>query len=84
MILKLKAFIYRFFAIFGLRIFLANKEERAYLKSMDNYSEFDKRINLGLWQAKHGFTTIWTHRQPFFKALIAKIKHAFDFRSYND
>lgn len=79
--IKLKAFIYRFSAIFGLRIFLANKEEQAYLKSMANYSKFDKHINLGLWQAKHGFTTVWTYKQPFFKATIAKIKHAFNFRS---
>ena len=80
--IKLKAFIYRLSAIFGLRIYLAQKEELAYRKSMDAYSEFDKDINVGLWQAKHGFTTVWTRRQPFFKALKAKIKHTFDFRSY--
>lgn len=80
--ITLKAFIYRFSAIFGLRIYLAQKEELAYRKSMDGYSEFDKDINVGLWQAKHRFTTIWTYRQPFFKAVISKIKHAFTFRSY--
>jgi len=80
MILKIKSFIYRFFNIFGLCVYIANKEEKEYLKSMDNYSEFDKSINLGLWQAKHGFTTIWTCRMPIHKAFIAKVKHAFDFR----
>lgn len=82
--IKFKAFIYRFSAIFGLRIYLANKEEQAYLESIANYSEFDKSIDVGLWQARHGFTTVWTRRQPFIKALVVKIKHAFTFRSYND
>jgi hypothetical protein len=80
--IKFKAFIYRFSAIFGLRIYLAQKEELAYRKSMEAYSEFDRDINAGLWQGKHGFTTVWTYKQPFFKALVSKIKHAFKFRSY--
>lgn len=84
MILKLKAFIYRFSAIFGLRIYLANKEEQAYVESLEEVDELYKGCSIGLWQAKHGFTTICTYKQPFFKALIAKIKHAFNFRSYND
>lgn len=81
--IKLKAFIYRFSAIFGLSIYLANKEEQAYIDSLDNIDEElgDCRYR-GLWRAEHGFTTIWTYKQPFFKALIAKTKHAFDFRSY--
>jgi len=82
MILKIKAFIYRFSAIFGLRIYLAEKEEQRFV---DSLSPNEKRLEgclRGLWQAQHGFTTLWTYKQSFFKALIAKIKHAFDFRSY--
>lgn len=85
MILKIKAFIYRFSAIFGLYIYLANKEEQDYIDSLDDIDEeLGDGCYRGLWQAEHGFTTIWTYKQPFFKALIAKIKHAFDFRSYDD
>jgi hypothetical protein len=77
--IKLKAFIYRFFAIFGLRIYLAQKEEDAYINSLGKDADF---LSVGLWQGKHGFTTVWTYKQPFFKALVSKIKHAFTFRSY--
>jgi hypothetical protein len=77
--IKLKAFIYRFSAIFGLRIYLAQKEEDAYVNSLGEDADF---LSSGTWQAKHGFTTIWTYRTPFHKALIAKTKHAFNFRSY--
>ena len=80
MILKIKAFIYRFSAIFGLRIFLAQKEELQFLKTMVGHSDFDKSMTLGLWQAKYGFTTVWTYRKPLHKAIIAKIRHAFYFR----
>lgn len=79
--IKFKAFIYRFSNIFGLYIYLAQKEEDAYINSLGEDTDF---LSSGLWQAKHGFTTIWTYKQPFFKALIAKIKHAFNFRSYDD
>lgn len=83
MIIKIKAFIYRFSAIFGLRIYLADKEEQVYIDSLgDIDSELGEGCYRGLWQAKYGFTTIWTYKMPFFKALIAKIKHAFNFRSY--
>jgi hypothetical protein len=82
MILKIKAFIYRFSAIFGLSIYLAQKEELEFLKTMVGHSDFDKSSSLGLWQGKHGFTTVWTYKKSFFKAFIAKTKHAFDFRSY--
>jgi hypothetical protein len=80
--LQLKAFIYRFFAIFGLRIYLANKEEQAYINSLENLEDFLSGCERGLWQTRHGFTTVWTHRQPWYKALKVKIKHAFTFRSY--
>jgi hypothetical protein len=79
---KFKAFIYRFSAIFGLRIFLAEKEQENFIRQSGNMSEFAKELTLGSWQARNGFTTIWTYKMPFHKALIAKIKHAFDFRSY--
>ncbi len=75
--IKTKAFIYRFFAIFGLRIYLAHKEEKEYLNSLGKLSEFSKQCLIGSWQAKNGFTTVWTYKQPFFKGLIAKVKHAF-------
>jgi hypothetical protein len=78
-VIKLKAFIYRFSNIFGLRIYLAQKEEDSYINSLGEDASF---LSSGLWQAKHGFTTIWTYKQSFHKALVSKIKHAFDFRSY--
>jgi hypothetical protein len=82
LMVKFKAFIYRFSAIFGLRLYLANKEEAGHLKSLGKKikNKNDKNIYTGLWQAKHGFTTVGTYNKPFHKALIAKIKHAFDFR----
>lgn len=82
--IKIKAFIYRFSAIFGLRIYLADKEEQDYIDSLDGVDNVMESCSRGLWQAHHGFTTVWTHRQPFFKALILKIKHAFTFRGLND
>lgn len=69
--LKFLSFIYRFSAIFGLRTYLAKRFEPS-----------DNGLLIGLWQAQHGFTTIWTGRQPFYKAFFAKIKHAFTFRSF--
>ena len=85
MMLKVKSFIYRFSNIFGLRIYLANKEEQAYIDSLDDIdSELGEACYRGLWQAERGFTTVWTYKQPLLKSLIAKIKHAFNFRSYND
>lgn len=84
MILKIKAFIYRFSAVFGLRIYLAEKEEQAYLNSQEFDSQFAKEIAIGIWQGKNGFTTVWTYKKSFFKALSLKFKHAFDFRTYND
>ena len=80
--IKLKAFIYRFSAIFGLPIYLAQKEEQAYINSLGNLNEFNEGCYRGLWQARNGFTTVWTYKQPFFKAIVSKIKHAFRFRCY--
>lgn len=39
-------------------------------------SDLTRSIAIGLWQADNGFTTVWTYKQPFFKALISKTKHA--------
>lgn len=82
MILKIKAFIYRFSVIFGLRIYLADKEEEAYIKSLRDMDELSESIYRGLWQGEKGFTTVWTYRMPFHKAILAKVKHAFDFRRF--
>lgn len=82
--IKFKAFIYRFSAIFGLRIYLAKKEEDAFIKSFPDMSEVSEGCHRGLWQGVHGFTTVWTYHMPWYKALIVKTKHAFDFRSLND
>lgn len=88
--IKFKAFIYRFSNIFGLRIYLAKKEEKEFMRQIrfyclvaklvgvgDSYSEFYAKSSLGLWHAKHGFTTIYTGKQSFIRSLVSKVKHAF-------
>ena len=84
--IRFKAFIYRFSNIFGLHIYLAQKEEQSYIEELEEtrglIEEPLEGIERGCWQAKHGFTTVWAYKQPFFKAIVSKIKHAFDFRSY--
>lgn len=82
MIIKIKSFIYRFFNIFGLSVYLADKEEQAYIDSLGDIDEFTEDCSRGLWQGKNGFTSIWTGKKPIHKALVDKIKHAFDFRSF--
>jgi hypothetical protein len=77
--IKLKAFIYRFSNIFGFHIYLAQKEEDAYVNSLGEDADF---ISSAVWQVKYGFTTVWTYKQPLFKAITSKIKHAFTFGSY--
>jgi len=84
MILKFKAFIYRFFNIFGLHIFLAKKEQSKYIVSLGKLSKMERGLYEGIWEATHGFTTVWTRRMSFHKALFCKIKHAFNFRTFND
>lgn len=82
--LKFKSFIYRFSNIFGLHIYLAKKEEDAYIKSLelptDSNGNFMESLSRGTWQARHNFTTVWTYRQNFFKALVSKTKHALRIR----
>jgi hypothetical protein len=77
--IKFKAFVYRFSNIFGLYIYLAQKEEDTYVNSLGEDADF---LSVGIWQAKYGFTTVLIYKQPFFKAITSKISHAFDFRSY--
>lgn len=78
-LIKLKSFIYRFSNIFGLRIYLAQKEERAYLNSLELSGEDYLGLHSGLWQARHNFTTIYTKRMKPLQALKNKIIHAFTF-----
>jgi hypothetical protein len=80
--LKLKSFIYRFTAIFGRGLYLANKEEQAYIDSQNFKSELSESIARGCWQGGKGFTTVWTYKQPFCKSLVSKIQHAFDKRYF--
>lgn len=75
--LKFKAFIYRFSAIFGVRLYLANKEEQTYIDSQSFDSELSESIARGCWQAKHGFTTVWNYKKSFLKSLVSNLKHAF-------
>jgi hypothetical protein len=82
MSLKSKAFIYRFSAIFGLRIYLADKEEQAYINSLEDLDQFEEGCYRGVWQGKHGFTTVWTYKMPWYKTIVVNTRHAFDFRSY--
>jgi|LauGreDrversion4_2_1035121.scaffolds.fasta_scaffold2324080_1 hypothetical protein len=79
MILKIKSFIYRFSDIFGFRVYLAEKEEAKYLKSLEDLDEIKKGIYIGIWHANHGFTTIYNYTLPFYKTIKSKIIHAFTF-----
>jgi hypothetical protein len=84
MILNIKAFIYRFSNIFGLRIYLAKKEEEEYVsrnvsKRGDSVS---RSISIGMWHARNGFTTVYVYGKPFLRQIKAKIKHAFDFTKF--
>jgi hypothetical protein len=83
-ILKIKAFIYRLSSVFGLRIYLAEKEENGYINSIEIHSNIQESVARGMWQAQHGFTTVWTWGQPWYRALSTRIRHAFDFRSLDN
>jgi hypothetical protein len=80
MIIKIKAFIYRFSNVFGLHIYLAQKEEDQYIKSLPKQDRISRGCSIGLWQAQHGFTTVWTSRLKFGKRIVSKLKHAFQVR----
>ena len=77
LILHIKAFIYRFSAIFGLGVYLAKKEEDAYIRSQGQISSRAQSIGRGSWQARYGFLTVWTYRMSPVKAFIARVKNAF-------
>jgi len=92
MILKAKAFIYRFSAIFGLRVYLAQREEDEFLlvhrfrrlavdiiegEETSGINEFG--LMRGIWHASNGFTTVYTGNMSFKDSIVAKVKHAFDF-----
>lgn len=94
MILKIKAFIYRFSAIFGMRIYLAQREEDQYLlvhkfrRLAKDIIEDEEKSSIdefglmrGIWHAKNGFTSIYTRNMSFKDSIIAKVKHAFDFEN---
>lgn len=84
--LRLKAFIYRLSDVFGKTIYLARKEEDLYMELLNEaegpLSEMWDGIERGSWQAHYGFTTLWTYKEPWYKAFWARLKHAFDFRAF--
>ena len=80
--MRLKSFIYRFTAIFGIGLYLADKEEQAHIDSQNFQSELSESIARGCWQAENGFTTVWTFKKNFLESLVSKVKHAFDKRYF--
>jgi hypothetical protein len=89
-LLKVKAFIYRFSDVFGYRIYLAEKEESAYfyrISCIDNMCKMvDSSLSLGIalylhrgiWHINNGFTTVYVSRDTNkIKSLMIKVKHAF-------
>lgn len=54
MILKIKAFIYRFCNIFGLHIYLAKKEEKLYLETLEFSDYLDKVFLLDFGKLRMG------------------------------
>jgi len=86
--LRIKAFIYRLSALFGKRIYLAQKEEDAHFAEAVFAStvlyiitgkdrHFIISLNRGMWHAEHGFTTVYTRHITFFKAIEQNIIHLF-------
>jgi hypothetical protein len=73
--LKIKAFIYRLSSAFGHGIYLAQKEEDAYIHLTRPSLGLKEDLERGCWQAKHGFTSVWTWNQPWYKAFWNKLKH---------
>ncbi len=78
MSLKIKAFIYRFFMVFGVSVYLADKEEQQYIDSLKKEGKLQlEGVHRGSWQAKHGFLSVWTYKQNFIEATWNKIKNVF-------
>ena len=90
MLLKIKAFIYRFSDVFGYRIYLAKKEESAHFykisciynmcKMIDESLSLEIPVALhrGLWCIDNRFTTVYVSRDTNkIKRFFIKIKHAF-------
>jgi hypothetical protein len=85
MILKIKALIYRYTGIY-----LAYREELEYLTSYEFWTKFKKMstrkandlslvdiqsIILGMWQADHGFYTVFVfHRNCVVRAILRPLK----------
>lgn len=80
--LRIKSFIYRFSNIFGMHIYLAQKEEREFIKSQEVDSELSEEYLISMWQAKNGFTSVWTDKMSFHRAILTKVKHAFNFKGF--
>lgn len=90
MLLRVKAFIYRFSDIFNYRIYLAEKEEQAHFrrisyinvicKMIDKSLSLEMGIHLhrGLWHIDNGFTTVYVSKDVSkIRRIIIKVKHAF-------
>jgi ethanolamine utilization microcompartment shell protein EutL len=89
MVLKIKAFIYRFSCIFGKRIYLAQKEEDAYFAeakfadivlhiiSGRDHTNLRMILSVGIWHADNGFTSLYTGDVSRIKALKRNIIHLF-------
>lgn len=80
MIIKLKAFIYRLSDVFGLSIYLAEKEENEYIEENGFKGKgLKENIARGGWQATHGFSKVLVWKKPVYVKVWIKLKHAFYF-----
>jgi hypothetical protein len=89
MVLKIKSFIYRLSALFGKRIYLAQKEEEAYFAEAmfvsavtriitgEDKEDFGIGLHRGLWHVNNGFTTLYTRNMTRTEALKQGIIHLF-------
>ena len=74
--LRVKTFIYRFLAIFNIEINIGKKETQEFLKTIENLPSDVKEKELGLWEARVGFSTILSENR------WGRIKHAFNFKRF--
>lgn len=87
MILKIKAFIYRLSAIFGKRIYLAQKEEDAHFAEAmfvstvlfiitgDDREDFGVRLQRSIWHVENGFTSLYTKNMTYTEAIKQSVIH---------